>query len=170
MSKVTLLCDNQRFEVDKKVACMSNLIKNMIEDLGGDSAEIPLSDMRASTLQKILEYCEHHKDDPIPEPEVNPDAIDDLEPSDRIKRSTDITEWDYNFINVEQPLLFEIMLKANFLDIKPLLDLTCKTVANMIKGKNPDELRATFNIKNDFTPEQLEEIRRENEWEADPTP
>ena len=53
---------------------------------------------------------------------------------------------------------------ANYLDIKPLLDLTCKTVANMIKGKTPEEIRKTFNIKNDFTPEEEEIVRKENEW------
>ena len=80
---------------------------------------------------------------------------------------------------------------------KPLLDVTCKTVANMIKGetflhlslspffypshflfflslslfffilfagKSPAEIRKTFNIKNEFTPEEEEAIRRENEW------
>lgn len=50
------------------------------------------------------------------------------------------------------------------MDIKPLLDLTCKTVANMIKGKTPEEIRKTFNIKNDFTPEEEEQVRKENEW------
>jgi len=53
---------------------------------------------------------------------------------------------------------------ANYLDIKGLLDVTCKTVANMIKGKSPDEIRRTFNIKNDFTPEEEEQIRKENAW------
>lgn len=50
------------------------------------------------------------------------------------------------------------------MDIKPLLDVGCKTVANMIKGKNPEEIRKLFNIQNDFTPEEEEQIRRENEW------
>ena len=45
-----------------------------------------------------------------------------------------------------------------------LLDVTCKTVANMIKGKTPDEIRKTFNIKNDFTPAEEEQVRKENEW------
>ena len=53
---------------------------------------------------------------------------------------------------------------ANYLNIKSLLDLTCMTVANMIKGKTPEEIRKTFNIRNDFTPEEEEEVRRENQW------
>ncbi|CAA6666716.1 unnamed protein product [Spirodela intermedia] len=40
----------------------------------------------------------------------------------------------------------------------------CQTVADMIKGKTPEEIRKTFNIKNDFTPEEEEEVRRENQW------
>ncbi len=50
------------------------------------------------------------------------------------------------------------------MDIKQLLDVGCKTVANMIKGKSPEEIRKTFNIQNDFTPEEEDQIRRENEW------
>lgn len=34
----------------------------------------------------------------------------------------------------------------------------------MIKGKSPEEIRKTFNITNDFTPEEEDQIRRENEW------
>lgn len=56
---------------------------------------------------------------------------------------------------------------ANFLDIKPMLDLTCKTVAKMITQKTPEEIRATFNIKNDFTPEEEEQVRKENQWAED---
>ena len=53
---------------------------------------------------------------------------------------------------------------ANYLNIKELLNLTCQTVADMIKGKTPEQIRKTFNIKNDFTPEEEEEVRRENAW------
>ena len=45
------------------------------------------------------------------------------------------------------------------MNIKNLLDLTCQTVADMIKGKTPEEIRKTFNIKNDFTPEEEDEVR-----------
>lgn len=50
------------------------------------------------------------------------------------------------------------------MNIKGLLDLTCKTVADMMKGKTPEEIRETFHIKNDYTPEEEAEVRRENQW------
>jgi len=34
----------------------------------------------------------------------------------------------------------------------------------MIKGKTPEEIRKTFNITEEFTPEEEEQVRRENEW------
>ena len=95
----------------------------------------------------------YHKDDPTP--------VDD---PDAQKRSDDISSWDMDFLKVDQVTLFELILAANYLDIKGLLDVGCKTVANMIKGKSPEEIRKTFNIKNDFSPAEEEQIRKENEW------
>ena len=63
-----------------------------------------------------------------------------------------------------QASLFELIIAANYLDVTPLTDLTCKCVAEMIRGKTPEEIRRHFNIRNDFTPEEEEQIRRENEW------
>ncbi len=44
--------------------------------------------------------------------------------------------------------------------------MTCKTVANMIKGKTPEEIRKTFNIKNDFTPAEEEQARLRTEFDS----
>ena len=60
-------------------------------------------------------------------------------------------------------LLFDFQA-ANFLNIKSLLDLVCQTVADMIKNKSPQQIREIFNIKNDFSPEEEEAIRKDNEW------
>lgn len=67
----------------------------------------------------------------------------------------EVKSWDAQFTDVDQSTLFELILAANYLNIKPLLDLTCLTVANMIKGKTPEEIRRHFNIENDFTPEEV---------------
>jgi len=55
-------------------------------------------------------------------------------------------------------------MAANYLDIKPLLDLGCAYVASMIKGKTPEQIRQMFNIENDFTPEEEAQIKQENKW------
>nr|POF03157.1 e3 ubiquitin ligase complex scf subunit sconc [Quercus suber] len=151
--------DNVELECERKVAERSMLIKNMIEDLGSPGDEpIPIMNVSEAVLRKVLEWCSHHKNDPAPS------ADDD---ADSRKKTTDIEEWDQKFMQVDQEMLFEIILAANYMDIKALLDVGCKTVANMIKGKSPEEIRKTFNIQNDFTPEEEEQIRRENEWAED---
>ena len=75
-----------------------------------------------------------------------------------------VSEWDSEYVNIEQEVLFELILAANYLDIKSLLDLTCAKVASMIKGKNTEEIRKQFNIVNDFTPEEEAQVREENRW------
>lgn len=142
-------------EIPFAAAIMSNTIKNMLEDLGVENDGIPIPlNVNTEILMKVIEYCNYHTDNPVIVIETTETPV----------KTDDISPWDKEFVDVEQPKLFEMILAANFLDIKPLLDLTCKTVANMIKGKTPEEIRVTFNIKNDFTPEEEEKVRKENEW------
>ncbi|KAL5698947.1 suppressor of kinetochore protein mutant [Ranunculus cassubicifolius] len=67
-------------------------------------------------------------------------------------------------MKIDQAVLFDLIMAANYLNVKGLLDLTCQTVADMIKEKTPEEIRKTFGIENDFTPEEEAELRRENQW------
>jgi S-phase kinase-associated protein 1 len=151
--------DGTTHTVARPVAERSVLIKNLLSDIPMDGNEpIPIPNVNDTVLKKVIEWCDYHKNDP-------PSSDDD--DSDSRKKSTDISEWDQKFMAVDQELLFEIILAANYLDIKPLLDVGCKTVANMIKGKSPEEIRKTFNIQNDFTPEEEDQIKRENEWAED---
>merc|ERR1719398_678473 len=75
-----------------------------------------------------------------------------------------VDKWDADFVDIKQELLFELILAANYMDIKPLLDLTCAKVASMIKGRTPDEIRKIFNISSDFTPEEEIKVRADNPW------
>ncbi|PIA44653.1 hypothetical protein AQUCO_01700330v1 [Aquilegia coerulea] len=145
--KVTLnSSDGESFEVEEAVITQSQTIKHMIEDDCADNG-IPLPNVTAKILAKVIEYCKKHV-------EVEGQSTDQEE----------LKTWDADFIKVDQATLYDLILAANYLNIKSLLDLTCQTVADMIKGKTPEEIRKTFNIKNDFTPEEEEEVRRENQW------
>merc|ERR1711991_898307 len=130
-------------------------IKNMMDEMEEGEMNIPLPNVHSRILEMVVQYCTWHQQ--------NPDANAQEEKRDD-KRTDDIIAWDKEFCEVDQAVLFELILAANYLDIKPLLDLTCKTVANMIKGKTPEQIRQTFNIKDDFTPEEEEQVRKENEW------
>ncbi|PQM36586.1 SKP1-like protein 11 [Prunus yedoensis var. nudiflora] len=100
-----------------------------------------------SALAKVIEYCKkHHEEDAD------------------VKNKESLKSWDAEFVKVDLREMFDLILAANYLDIKSLLDLTCQTVADMIKDKTPEEIRVIFNIENDFTPKEETEIRKENEW------
>ncbi|CAH0669003.1 unnamed protein product [Spodoptera exigua] len=149
--------DSEIFTVDVEIAKCSITIKTMLEDLGMEDDEeevVPLPNVNSAILKKVIQWATYHKDDPpLPEDDENKE-----------KRTDDISSWDADFLKVDQGTLFELILAANYLDIKGLLDVTCKTVANMIKGKTPEEIRKTFNIKNDFTAAEEDQVRKENEW------
>uniref|UniRef100_A0A803Q3R9 SKP1-like protein n=2 Tax=Cannabis sativa TaxID=3483 RepID=A0A803Q3R9_CANSA len=141
--KITLISsDGESFEMEEAVAMQSQMIKFMIEDGCADNA-IPVPNVTANILAMVIEYCKKHIDSP---------------------NDVDLESWDANFVKVDQATLYDLIMAANYLNIKDLLDLTCQTVADMIKGKTPEEIRKTFNIENDFTPEEEEAIRKENLW------
>jgi S-phase kinase-associated protein 1 len=120
-----------------------------------EEKEIPLPNVKSAILNKVVAYLKYHVDNPAKEIE---------KPLKSANMNEVVSQWDADFVDVEQELLFELILAANYMDIKPLLDLTCAKVASMIKGKTPEQIRKTFNITNDFTPEEEEAVRAENKW------
>ncbi|XP_074570039.1 SKP1-like protein 1A isoform X1 [Curcuma longa] len=188
--KVTLLSsDGEEFEVDEAAAMQSQSIRHMIED-GCAHTDIPLPNVTSLILAKVIEYCNKRvdaygsssqdgapggvEDEGFKAWEAEFVKVDQATLFDLIligqqnsavwlHTSRGSTPGHSHSALAPYPLQFYYKA-ANYLDIKPLLDLTCQTVANMIKGKTPEEIRRTFNIKNDFTPEEEEDIRRENQW------
>ncbi|KAF7849926.1 hypothetical protein BT93_L0110 [Corymbia citriodora subsp. variegata] len=135
--------DGETFQIEEAAALLSKLLKNMIDD-NCASTPIPLPNVNGKILAKVVEFCNKHT-------EAGVDA-------------ETLRAWNTEFVNVEAATLFDYIPAANFLDIPTLLELCCQTVADMIKGKTPEEIKKIFNIKNDFTPEEEEEIRGEKQW------
>ncbi|XP_030523046.2 SKP1-like protein 1A [Rhodamnia argentea] len=135
--------EGETFEIEEIAALQSKTLENMIDENCADTP-IPLPNIKGKILAKVVEYCNKHA-------EVGVDA-------------ESLRAWDAEFVNVENTTVFDYILAANFLEIPTLLDLTCQSVADMIKGKTPAEIEKTFNIKSAFTPEEEEQVRRENQW------
>lgn len=129
--------EGDSFPVPLTVATMSELVKSMMDednedddedggDGGGNAPEIPLPNVKSEVLKKVIEFCDHHLGEPMTE----------IEKPLKSQNMADVVQkWYADFVDLEQVLLFELILAANYMDIKPLLDLTCATVASMIKGK-----------------------------------
>lgn len=147
-------------EMPTDVAEQSKLAADMITD-GMAEEPIPMINVEQEILEKVVDYMRHHAPT---NGGVGPAAeiIKPLKSTNLVDCGVD--EWDNEYINVPQEKLFKIILAANYMDIKPLLDLACAKVASMIKGKDVDAIRKEFNIVNDFTPEEEAQIREENRW------
>ena len=155
-TKVILISsDGEKIETSAKAAMRSTLIKDSIQDCRDDIIEFTANNVKGNILKKIVEYLEHYKD-------TEPKEIERPLPSQNFKECVD--EWDNNYIDVELDLIFELILGANYMDIKPLLELASAKVASIIKGKTTEEIRKTFGITNDFTPEEEQQIIEENKW------
>ena len=73
-----------------------------------------------------------------------------------------------NFFDVPTDILFDIISASNFLDAPDVLDAACSAAANLLRDKNPEEIRTILNIENKFTPEEEAEIIKENSWAFQP--
>lgn len=143
--------DERRFEVPKDVATMSVTLKNMLEDLPDTDSDmpIPLPNVTGPVLEKVLEFCQYRHD--------NPPDVDD-------KEDDPLQAWEVEFCKVEKVLLFETAMAANYLDIKALLDVTCKAIGLLLIGLTTEQMRTEFGIKNDFTEEEEAQNAKDDEW------
>ncbi|KAF6030627.1 SKP1 [Bugula neritina] len=120
------------FNVDGEILNQFSSIKELFGNADASNSEpLSLPNVSAATFQKVIEWCKHHKDDPSLPPLKCNKAI-----SEQIK---DVSDWDREFLHVDQKTLCELILAAGYLGIDGLFRLTCKTVADMISGTTSDE-------------------------------
>ena len=141
--------DGKVIELSTKAASKSKLLRGIIEDYPEDS-EFPLNKINGETLEKVKEYLVHYQDS-------EPRQIEKPLPKD-FKDCVD--EWDYKFIGDDNTQILAIIFAANFMDIKPLLELAAAKVATLIRGTTTESIRKDFEIK-DFSKE--EEKQMEND-------
>lgn len=133
--------DEKSLSFSKKAAVLSVTIKELIEDLGETDIPIPVK-VKSVILEKAMEWAEHHKSD----------FQETVEEGKKV-----LNEWDTNFIKkFTDDEMVDLLLAANYLHMKPLLDLASIQVASLVKGKSPQELRQVLNRTNKPKPDDLE--------------
>ena len=152
--------DLENHVMSKNLYQHSKYLKNLVISSQEISEEIvssvPLNNVSSIVLIKIIDFLEKYDNSPF-------EKIEKPLKSDDLSYCVGTEYLDF-LESMEMELLFEVIKAANFLEIESLLDLTCAKVATMLKGKSVEEIRQTFGIENDFTPEEEEEIRKENAW------
>uniref|UniRef100_A0A7S3XK24 Uncharacterized protein n=1 Tax=Heterosigma akashiwo TaxID=2829 RepID=A0A7S3XK24_HETAK len=160
--------DGDSFTVAREKVQISELIRTMFDDSldeSDDPQEIPLPNLKSPVLVKVIEFCKHyHKEKMarIPEPIKYGLQVADV-----------VQDWYGQFVDdlvskKEFEMLFDLILAANYLDIKPLLDLTCATVGLLMMNKTPDQIREAFGIDEEFSPELYDQLLKENKWSTEP--
>ena len=62
--------EGDQFQVEVKVAKMSELVKTMIPEEAEDeedAQEIPLPNVKSHVLAKVIEFCRHYAEEPMSE-------------------------------------------------------------------------------------------------------
>lgn len=123
----------KEFTIKRQSALMCNLVKSIIEG-DADVKKIEIKKVSKDILKLIVEYLEHHKGK-VP--------AEIAKPIRSVKMEKIVEDdWDAKFINKQaKRTIFQIILGANYMDIKSLLHLGCAKIATMIKGKSPEEIK-----------------------------
>mmetsp|Transcript_22235 Transcript_22235/g.45007 ORF Transcript_22235/g.45007 Transcript_22235/m.45007 type:complete len:172 (-) Transcript_22235:314-829(-) len=152
--------EGDAYELPAEAAKLSKLVKDAIDCENDDDdeegvGEVVIAKVKSDCLRKVVEFLKHYAEDPMTEIESPLKGETILEIVQE--------EWYRNFIEVDQPLLFELVTAGNFMDIKPLLDLACLKVSVLLMGKNAEEIRVMLNLPK-MTPEQEQEAREKHPW------
>ena len=127
----------------------------MFDEKDTNDQVFPMTGVDSPILEKVIEFCNHALVEPLPEI-AKPISTNDF--------SQLVPAWYNEFANVDYKVLFPLVEAANYMDIQPLMNLICSKIATMIKDKSIEQIRETFSIENDLTPEEEEKMKEEYKW------
>jgi len=132
--------DKKEYSVERKHAFVSTLVKTSLEN--DEAAELNIPGVFGGVLEKVVEYMAHHKGT---EPPL-------VEKPLRSKMMKDVVQdkWDADYIDrigENRQQLYDLILAANYMDIKSLLHLGCAKVASLIKGQPLEKIKEILDPK-----------------------
>ena len=147
-------------QVDRKVASISTLIKTAVEsDDAAKEVEIPGVD--GSILELILTYMKHHNGTEPP--------IVDKPLRSKVMKEVCKDPFDATFIDdigEDRQQLYDLILAANYMDVKSLLHLGCAKVASLIKGQPLEKIKDILaqGSKGPRVYSKMDDVAEKKEW------
>ncbi|KAK4237015.1 hypothetical protein C8A03DRAFT_16393 [Achaetomium macrosporum] len=168
--------ESRVFEVDRVAAEHSTVIRTILEHFDesylAENAIPILIDVSDDALAKVCEWVTHWKDLPKAADVVadyskqggTHGTANKAEETEEEGTENDVIDSPWNvvfFSGVDAKMLYEILITANYLDIKPLCNLCCEFIATIIRDKPIEEVCNILCIDMEFTitPEQGAAIR-----------
>lgn len=120
------------YENKSLIGFLSTSIEMMEDEDEDDMDPVPIPNVSSVMFKHVMEYCDHYVSHPmkvIEKPMISYDMKDNV-------------EYFYaNFINSLTTVeVFQVLLAANFLDVKPLATLAGSKIGSLIKGKTSAEV------------------------------
>ena len=144
--------DGKTIELSSKAAANSGLLRGMQEDYP-EETEFPLNNVKGGTLEKVKEYLAHYQDK----------ELSIIEKPLKSNFQECVNEWDYKFLGEDNDSLLDLIQAANYMDIKPLLELASAKVASKIRGTTTESIRKSFNITS-LTPEEQDQLNKDKDY------
>merc|ERR1712151_150216 len=139
------------FEISKKCAELSKFVTTILEG-DADATSIEIRQVPPETLEHVITYLKHHKGK---EPDPLPCPVRSIHMAQIVS-----DKWDATWIDAfDKKTIFEIILAANYMDIKSLLHLGCAKIATLIKQLDQKEINRII--------EEEEKYRREHDEDND---
>ncbi|ELP91183.1 glycoprotein FP21 precursor, putative [Entamoeba invadens IP1] len=144
--------DGKLFTLTEEAAKQSKQVENMMKERANAEEAIPLLKVEGTVLEKVVEWLNFHNEHPLMYPDF---VIGDRD------KNADLHPWDVKFCeSLEKDMLFEMLKAATFMNIDMLVEATAKTIAKNLVGKTVEQMRAYLNEENDYTPEEIEELKK----------
>ncbi len=145
---VTLACSDGSLVCRLEDLRHSVTLTDMFDMVAPGDAVVCLQHISCGTMARVLGFCQSR------EPGAEAPEADD-------RLMLDVHDSEAPGDHQE---LFKLIRAASFLNIEALLELGCREVALMLQGKTTAEMRETFCIENDFTPEEEEALKQAHAW------
>ena len=175
--------DEKEYQVDYDIAVYSITIQNVIAEFKDETScidigAIPLPNVSSFAIENIITWITYHYEnndfvkykvekETIKECIDNPDITTHnhgmYERFQRIKRP--ISEWDQEFFsNFTFDQNVELLLAANYLDIKMMINTISKYIASIWRSKSIQEIKSFHGFDREFTPLEIANVEEKYPW------